>query len=142
MTSKHSIGLWGGQIGHTGTYRGGGGDDEEAQKRHFDATCLRGSYQYAKYGLTPPPTLNKREARANQGGGTPASASTSRSRYHASSFASASALRAPRERMEVDAVQVEIRVEVLMREETLVFMRVLDILEMFSSMLMAEISEF
>jgi hypothetical protein len=82
MSRSSSIGREGGQIGHAGSSCGARGDVDEAQKRRFDVARLRGLYRDTKYGLTPPPAFNKREAKAKHGGGSPASASllTSRSR--------------------------------------------------------------
>jgi hypothetical protein len=59
MSMSGSIGRGGGQIGRARSSRGAEGDDDEARKRRFDATRLRGSYRYTKYGLTPPPAFNK-----------------------------------------------------------------------------------
>jgi hypothetical protein len=84
MAGSHSIGLLGGQIGRAGTSRGIEGDDDEVRKWHSDVARLCGSYQYNKYGLTPPPTFNKREAKSNRGlVASSLSASTSRVRYPA-----------------------------------------------------------
>jgi hypothetical protein len=91
MLGMSSIGRGDGQIGRAGSSRGAGGDDDKARKRRFDATRLQGLYRYTKYGLTPPLTFSKREARANRCGGSSASASTSRScsLYRAKSASSA-----------------------------------------------------
>jgi hypothetical protein len=75
MSGNLLIGRGGGHIGQASSSHGrDGGDDEEAKKRRSDATRLRGSYRYTKYGLTPPPAFNKWEARANRGRCSPASA--------------------------------------------------------------------
>jgi hypothetical protein len=58
MSESSSIGRGGGHIGRVGSSHGGG-DDEEAKKRHSDAARLRGSYWYTKYGLTLLPAFNK-----------------------------------------------------------------------------------
>jgi hypothetical protein len=44
--------------------RGRGNDKEEAKKRHSEAARLHGSRRFTKYGISPPPGLNKWEARA------------------------------------------------------------------------------
>jgi hypothetical protein len=56
-------------IGHAATSRGAEDDNHEARKwkQCSDAACLRGSYRYKKYSLTPPPVFNRRKARVNRG---------------------------------------------------------------------------
>jgi hypothetical protein len=114
MSGSSLIGHGGGHIDRGGPSRGHGDDDEEeAKKWRFDATRLRGSWWFTKYGIRPPPGFNKWEACANQGRpfpGSPAStpAASRRSRYDAGASSSSSAPGASsshvsRATMEVDA---------------------------------------
>jgi hypothetical protein len=61
----------GGQIvhGESGLERGGSssqrvGEKTEAEKDHYDAAQIRGSYRFSGYGIAPPPAFSKRESAA------------------------------------------------------------------------------